>query len=199
MKPTPVTLTGRHVRLEPLVPSHAADLLVAAAEPEIWRYLPVRPPVSAADMAALIAAAQAEAAAGRSLPFAVVDLRTGRAVGSTRYLDIVPADRRLEIGWTWLGAAARRTAINTECKLVLLTHAFEVLGCNRVQLKTDARNERSQAAIARLGAVREGVWRRHLVMPDGHLRDTVMFSIIAEEWPAVKARLTQRLQAPPAL
>lgn len=193
MTPAPVTLTGRHVRLEPLGPAHAGDLLAAAAEPEIWRYLPVAPPRTAAEMDGLIAAARADAAAGRSVPFAIVDLRTGRAVGSTRYLDLAPEHRRLEIGWTWLGASARRTPVNTEAKLLLLTHAFEVLGCNRVQLKTDARNERSQTAIARIGGVREGVWRRHMVMPDGHVRDTMMFSIIAGEWPAVKARLEARL------
>ncbi|HRJ48186.1 MAG TPA: GNAT family protein, partial [Opitutaceae bacterium] len=128
--------------------------------------------------------------------FAVIRRADGRAVGSTSYLDIAPEHRRIEIGWTWLGAEARRTAINTECKYLLLRHAFETLGCGRVQLKTDARNLRSQAAIERIGAKREGVLRRHLVMPDGFVRDTVMFSILAEEWPAVKARLEANLARP---
>lgn len=110
-------------------------------------------------------------------------------MGSKSYLDVAPEHLRIEIGWTWLGAPARRTAVNTECKLLLLRHAFETLGCGRVQLKTDGRNLRSQTAIARLGAVREGVLRKHVILPDGFVRDTVMFSITADEWPGVRARL----------
>jgi RimJ/RimL family protein N-acetyltransferase len=193
MNAPPVTLHGRHVRLEPLAPAHAADLARAAAEPEIWAYMPVPAPLTPEAMQAVIAKAEVERAQGVRLAFAIISLASGRAVGSTSYLDIAPGHRRVEIGWTWLGAEARRTAVNTECKYLLLRHAFETLGCNRVQLKTDSRNLRSRAAIERIGGVMEGVLRRHMLMPDGHKRDTVMFSIIAEEWPAVKRRLEQRL------
>jgi N-acetyltransferase len=194
MQPEPIILTGRHVRLEPLSPAHAADLAEVGAEAEIWKYLPSSPPSSLAAVEAWIATALDEQARGLRLPFAIIDLRTGRAVGSTSYLDIAPAHRRMEIGWTWLGAPARRTFINTECKSLLLRHAFETLGCGRVQLKTDGRNLRSQTAILRIGAKLEGVLRQHMVLPDGHVRDTVMYSITAEEWPAVKARLASALQ-----
>jgi len=196
MTPEPVTLVGQHVRLEPLTHAHASGLFAVAGEAEIWRYLPVPEPGSLDAMEAVVATALAEAARGLRLPFAIVARADGRVCGSTSYLDIAPAHRRIEIGWTWLGAAARRTAINTECKLLLLQHAFEALGCGRVQLKTDARNLRSQAAIGRLGAKREGVLRQHMLMPDGFVRDTVMYSLIAGEWPAAKRRLQQRLGAP---
>jgi RimJ/RimL family protein N-acetyltransferase len=136
---------------------------------------------------------QASATGGTVLPWAIVEIASGEAVGGTTYLDIAMADKRVEIGSTWHGKFFWRTPINTECKFLLLRHAFETLGCNRVQLKTDLRNERSQAAIARLGAVREGVLRQQMVMPDGWIRDTVMFSIIAREWPAVKARLEEKM------
>lgn len=194
MTPEPVTLIGQHVRLEPLTRAHAPGLLAVAGEAEIWRYLPVPGPRSLAAMEALIDAALAEAAQGVRLPFAIMARADGRPCGSTSYLDIAPAHRRIEIGWTWLGAAARRTAVNTECKFLLLQHAFETLGCGRVQLKTDARNLRSQAAIERIGAQREGVLRKHMVMPDGFGRDTVMYSLIAGEWPAAKHRLQLLLE-----
>ena len=189
MQPEPVTLSGQCVRLEPLALGHAADLAVVAAEPEIWHYMPARAPRNEAEVTALIEQALAEAQQGTRLPFAIIDLSSGRAVGSTSYLDIAPAHRRIEIGWTWLGAQARRTAINTECKYLLLRHAFETLGCGRVQLKTDGRNLRSQAAIERLGAVKEGVLHRHMILPVGYVRDTVMYSITAGEWPLVTKRL----------
>lgn len=185
----PVTLQGRHVQLEPLALAHAPDLTACGCEPDLWRYMPARAPASQADMEALIRAALAEADQGTRLPFAVIARGSGRAVGSTSYLDLAPRHRRIEIGWTWLGAEVRRTAVNTECKYLLLRHAFETLGCGRVQLKTDGRNVRSQTAIARLGAKREGVLRRHVVLPDGFVRDTVMYSIVADEWPTVKSRL----------
>lgn len=189
----PFTLLGRFARLEPLGMSHAADLLTAGNEKEIWDYLPVAAPQSLDAMEACIQTALEDAAKGVRLPFAIIDLKSGRAMGSTSYLDIAMAHHRIEIGWTWLGAKARRTAINTECKYLLLRHAFEALGCGRVQLKTDARNQRSQTAIARIGAKHEGVLRQHMVMPNGYVRDTVMFSIIASEWPTVKAALETRL------
>lgn len=129
-----------------------------------------------------------------AVAFAIVDLARDEAVGGTTLFDYSEAHRRVEIGYTWLAKSAWRTPVNTECKFLLLRHAFETLGCNRVQLKTDSRNERSQAAIARLGAVREGVLRAHMVMPDGWLRDSVMFSITAPEWPAVKTRLEQLMK-----
>ena len=135
----------------------------------------------------------ARQARGTDLPFAVVHLESGRAIGATRYMDIQPANRGLEIGGTWYGRAFQRTAVNTEAKYLLLGHAFEHLGCIRVQLKTDRRNERSQRAIERIGAVREGVLRHNLIMPDGYRRDSVYFSILAEEWPGVKARLEEML------
>jgi RimJ/RimL family protein N-acetyltransferase len=128
--------------------------------------------------------------------WATVDRASGRAIGSTRFGDIEPDHGRVEIGWTWIAPAFQRTAVNTEAKLLQLTYAFETLGAGRVALKTDGRNERSQAAIARLGAVREGVLRRHTRLPDGFVRDTVYYSILADEWPAVKARLTERLENP---
>jgi RimJ/RimL family protein N-acetyltransferase len=189
----PVVLEGRHVRLEPLAERHAPELAEAGADPEVWRWMPVAPPAVDSDMRALVAALLARADAGVQLPFAQVDLRSGRAVGMTSYLDIAPADGRIEIGWTWLGRPWWRTAINTEAKLLLLGHAFDALGLNRVALKTDARNERSQAAIARIGGVREGVLRAHMVRPDGTLRDTVYFSVLATEWPDVRIRLMARL------
>jgi RimJ/RimL family protein N-acetyltransferase len=130
-----------------------------------------------------------------ALPYAQVDVESGRAVGVTTYRDVDERHRTLEIGGTWIGRPWWRTALNTEAKLLFLGHAFETLGANRVAIKTDIRNERSQAAIARLGAVREGVLRHQYVRRDGSLRDSVMFSIVPDEWPAVKARLRARLEA----
>jgi RimJ/RimL family protein N-acetyltransferase len=196
MHVAPVVLEGEAVRLEPLQLRHAADLAVAGEEPGIWSYLPCGPVLGLAAMQCWIADRLAQDAAGGSVAFAVVARASGRAVGSTSYLDISRGDRRLEIGATWLGREARRTRINTECKLLLLRHAFEQLGAGRVQLKTDARNVRSQAAIERLGAQREGVLRAHMVLWDGFVRDTVMYSIIAAEWPAVQARLEAMLARP---
>lgn len=185
----PVMLTGAVVRLEPLGPQHAEDLYVAAQEPRTWRHMPVDPSGSLEDMRAWIADALRDREAGTQLPFAIVERATGHAIGSTRYLTISPRDRGLEIGWTWLATRAQRTAVNTECKYLLLRHAFETLGAVRVQIKTDGRNDISQRAIERLGAVREGVLRKHLLVQNGYIRDTVMYSILDSEWPSVKARL----------
>ena len=193
MKISPITLTGRHVCLEPLTPAHAPELLRVAQDPEIWRHLSSGSLADPERMRLVISMALAEQAAGAWLPFAVIDTARGCAVGSTSYLEIAPRDERLEIGATWLAREVWRTAVNTECKFLLLRHAFETLGCRRVQLKTDIRNERSQTAIERLGAVREGVLRAHMRRADGTQRDTVMYSIIASEWPAVKARLEKSL------
>jgi N-acetyltransferase len=185
----PVTLLGEVVRLEPLQQAHARDLFAAGQDPRIWRYMPVDPSASADAMAAWIGDALQEQSAGRQLPFAIVDRAAGAAIGSTRYLNISPHDRGLEIGWTWLTPPAQRTAVNTECKYLLLRHAFESLGAIRVQLKTDGRNLTSQRAIERLGAVREGVLRKHMIVQDGYQRDSVMYSIVDGEWPVVKERL----------
>jgi RimJ/RimL family protein N-acetyltransferase len=187
----PVTLEGRRVRLEPLEERHARELFEAGRDAEIWRTMPRGPLVSIDDARAMIREALEAARDGLQAPFAIVDRVSGRAIGSTRYLRIRRAHRGLEIGWTWLALAHQRTAANTECKKLLLEHAFERLGALRVQLKTDARNVRSQRAIERIGAVREGVLRSHMVMPDGFVRDTVMYSVTAAEWPGVKVRLEE--------
>jgi N-acetyltransferase len=185
----PATLEDTVVRLEPLAPRHAESLYHAAQDPDIWRYMPQNPSASAERMERWIEGALAAQAAGTDLPFAIVRRSDDLAVGSTRYLNIARRDRGLEIGWTWLGADARRTAVNTECKYLLLRHAFETLGAIRVQLKTDSRNERSQRAIERLGAVREGILRKQMILESGYVRDTVMYSVVDTEWPGVRDRL----------
>ncbi len=190
-QPAHVTLRGAHVVLEPLAERHGPDLL-ACADADTFRYMG-QSPLGPDGIEGYLGEALAGAARGAYLPFAIVDAASGRAVGSTRFGDIEPEHERLEIGWTWLAAAWRRTAANSECKLLLLGHAFDDLGAGRVALKTDARNAVSQRAIERLGAVREGVLRRHMVMPDGHRRDTVYYSILRDEWPGVRERLRARL------
>lgn len=192
----PVTLTGRFVRLEPLSERHTLDLARAGADESIWRYMPYGPVTTEARMRAWIQDLLERQQRGGDLPFAVIHLESGRAVGATRYMDIRPEHRGLEIGGTWYGLAYQRTSVNTESKYLLFTYAFETLGCIRVQLKTDLRNERSQRAIERLGAVREGVLRNHMILPDGYLRSSVMYSVIAEEWPGVKRRLEAKLARP---
>jgi RimJ/RimL family protein N-acetyltransferase len=190
VNPQPVTLAGRLVRLEPLMPEHASDLFAAlSVDPSIWRWRPVTVPATLTEMEASLAANLAEQAQGTVVVFTQIETASGRAVGTTSYMNISRRDRGLEIGSTWLGKPWQRSGINTEAKYLLLRHAFEELGAVRVQLKTDARNVQSQQAIERLGAVREGVLRKHLVMADGFIRDTVMYSIIADEWPGVKQRL----------
>lgn len=186
--PGPIVLEGSHARLEPLTDAHAAGLM-AIGVPESTTQFTSRPPLHDLQTARW----WIEDAQPGAVPFAVIDRASGAVAGSTRYFDIHPADRGLEIGYTWYGEQFQRTAINTECKFLLLHHAFEGLGARRVQLMTDARNFRSQTAIARIGGVREGVLRSHMVMPDGHLRDTVVFSIIRSEWPEVERRLLDRL------
>lgn len=191
--PEPVTLDGRFVQLVPLSSSHAADLLAAAGDPDIWRYMPVGPPENVAAVEAWIDAALAERQRGVELPFAIIERQSGAAIGSTRYLDIRRPHRALEIGWTWLASAWQRTPVNTECKLLLLTHAFEKLGALRVQFKTDSRNLRSRQALERIGAIHEGILRSHMLMWDGARRDSVYYSILDSEWPAVRPRLESRL------
>ncbi len=195
MEIQPVTLVGQHVRLEPLSLQHAEGLWPQADEPEIWRYMPYGEVNSLDRLRAVIDDLLARQARGTDLPFTVFDCATGAAAGMTRFMTIDPPNRSVEIGGTWYGRAYRRTAMNTECKYLLMRHAFEVWGAIRVQLKTDLRNERSQRAIERLGAVREGVLRKHMIMPDGYHRSSVIYSVIDDEWPAVKARLEGFLQS----
>ena len=193
---TPPTLTGRHVTLEPLEERHAPDLFAAMQDEEVCRYLAWPPPVKVDETLALIREARELMARRQSLVFAQVWNASRRAIGSTRLLDLRPADRQVEIGSTFLARDYWRTPANTESKLLFLTYCFETLGCVRVALKTDGRNVRSQEAIARLGAVREGVLRKHMNVR-GYQRDTVYFSVLDHEWPAVKARLQARLAAGP--
>ena len=189
----PITLMGRVVRLEPLSEAHVPDLTMAGADESIWRYMVYGGVGGQAQMREWVREILSRQVRGTDLPFAVIHLGSGRAIGSTRYLDIQPQHRGLEIGGTWYGVAYQRSAVNTECKYLLLQHAFEVLGCLRVQLKTDLRNERSQRAIERIGAVREGVLRNHMLLPDGHVRSSVYYSLLNLEWPAVKAKLEEKL------
>lgn len=194
--PRPITLEGNSIRLEPLSTSHAADLLAAGRDPGIWTYLPRAPVQHVADVQDWIGASLAASENGLQVPFAIIHKASGRAAGSTRFMDISRPNRNLEIGWTWIAPEFQRSAVNTECKYLLLRHAFEELNAVRVQLKTDARNIQSQRAIERIGAVREGVLRKHIVLWDGYIRDTVYFSIIESEWAAVKTRLESRMTAP---
>lgn len=188
----PVTLEGRRVRLEPLRRDHLADLALVAFDPALWRWT-IAGSQDEAGLERWLEAALANAEAGTERPFATIDRASGRAVGSSRFMSIVPEHRRLEIGWTWVGAAFQRSGANREAKLLQLSHAFEVLGANRVEFKTHARNERSRTALAGIGATFEGIFRSHMIMPDGSLRDSVYFSVVADEWPAVKAGLEASL------
>lgn len=189
----PVTLSGKHIRLEPLSLDHLAGLCEVGLDPELWRWTTaaVRTP---ADMHTYVAAALDSQAQGTALPFATVELVSGRVIGSTRFGSIDLANRRVEIGWTWVAPSWQRTPVNTEAKYLMLRHAFETFGCLRVELKTDSLNERSRAAILRIGAQQEGIFRNHMVTESGRIRHSVYFSLIDSEWPAVKARLEQRLR-----
>jgi len=191
---TPVTLRGRFITLEPLEERHAPDLFEVMQDEEVCRYLTWAPPAAIEETLQLIREAQDLMARRQSIVFAQVLNETGRAIGSTRLLDVRPKDRQVEIGATFLARTHWGTVANTEAKRLFLTHCFETLGCVRVALKTDARNVHSQEAIARLGAVREGVLRKHMSVR-GYQRDTVYYSILDTEWPAVKARLAARLAA----
>lgn len=188
----PVTLTGRHVRLEPLSLHHHAALCQVGLEEELWRWIPA--PVRTSDeMRAYIETALREQAAGTALPVATIDQSSGRAIGSTRFGNIDRANRRLEIGWTWVAIPWQRSAANTEAKYLMLRHAFETLGSIRVELKTDSLNQRSRNAILRLGAKEEGTLRNHMITASGRIRHTVYFSVTDAEWPAVKASLLEKL------
>jgi RimJ/RimL family protein N-acetyltransferase len=188
----PVTLEGRHVRLEPLEQAHHAALCTIGLDPELWELIPYRV-ATPEDMAAYIQTALNAQAAGSALPFASVHAPSGQVIGSTRYLNIDLANRRLEIGATWIAAPWQRTAVNTEGKYLMLRHAFETLGCLRVELKTDSLNQRSRNAIRRIGATEEGTLRQHMITWSGRLRDSVYFSILDSEWPRVKQDLEKKL------
>lgn len=195
MKIEPITLTGRVARLEPLRLEHAADLYAALRDhPGLWKYMLTRQPRTLDEMQQLIAATLKKQEAGECLPFAIIDLERGCAVGETRYLNIVAHDHGLEIGSTWLTPDVQRTGLNTECKYMLLSHAFETLGAIRVQLKTHHNNLQSQRAIERLGAIKEGILRNHMIMLDGSYRNSVYYSIIVSEWPQVKAGLEAKMR-----
>lgn len=185
---TPIELRGQRARLQPLTLSHTDALWAAGTDEDIWRYFPA--PIRSRDaMAQWVRDAVQEQEQGHSLPFAIIDQETGRIVGSTRFADISRPHRAAEIGWTWLAPTVWRTRVNTECKYLLLSHGFETLDLIRIFLKTDSRNARSQRAIERIGGIKEGVLRRHLILADGYIRDSVYYSIIVEEWPGVKQRL----------
>jgi RimJ/RimL family protein N-acetyltransferase len=199
---SPVTLEGQHVRLEPLSRAHEAALITAASDGELWNSTVTIVPSSPASMIDYIQAALNGQAQGRELPFVIIRKRgpgvppvtaSNRVVGTTRFYEIRPHDRAVAIGYTWLSKSAQRTAVNTESKLLMLAHAFENWCCNRVELITDVLNQQSRAAILRLGAKEEGVLRKHLILPSGRIRDSVIFSIIAEEWPEVRTRLEGKL------
>ncbi len=187
-----VTLEGRIVQLEPMSRDHLDGLLDVALDPSLWRWTIARP-TDRAGLEAWLETALANREAGTELPFVTVERATGRPIGSSRYLNIALEHRRLEIGWTWVAPAWQRGGANREAKLLMLGHAFEALGCLRVEFKTDARNERSRAALLGIGATFEGVFRKHMVMPDGRNRDSAWYSITDDDWRDVRARLRASL------
>jgi RimJ/RimL family protein N-acetyltransferase len=193
----PITLTGRDVRLEPLSLDHTDDLCQVGFEPTIWQWMLYGNIDTLEKMVNFIQVQLEWQMDGTDLPFAVVLQESGKAIGCTRFMDIQPHHRKLEIGGTWYGLAYQRSRVNSECKYLLLRHAFEDYGCIRVQLKTDLRNERSQRAIERIGAVKEGILRNHMITPDGSIRHTVMYSILDSEWSQVKEKLEKMLGISP--
>lgn len=189
----PVTMTGKYVRLEPLSEAHVPALAAVGCDDRIWRLMLYGWIRTEEDMRRWVRDLLDRQAQGTDVPFAVVHLASGRVAGATRYMEIRPSHRGLEIGGTWYGLEFQRTVVNTETKYLLLRHAFEVLGAIRVQFKADVRNERSWRAIERLGAKREGILRNHYILPDGTIRDSVYYSILDREWPEVKANLEAKL------
>jgi len=189
----PVTLTGRRVRLEPLSTAHLDGLADVAFDPAIWRYTIARP-TDRAGLLAWIETAIRNADAGTEQAFATIDVGSGRPIGSSRFMSIVPEHRRLEIGWTWLAPAWQRSGANREAKLLMLEHAFDVLGANRVEFKTDSTNEKARAGLLGIGSTFEGVFRNHMIMPDGRLRHSAWYSVTVEDWPVVKARLSAAIR-----
>jgi RimJ/RimL family protein N-acetyltransferase len=189
----PITLEGRHVRIEPLAYEHADGVRTAAADGELWRLWYTSVPAPDRTKEWIDIALDVRERLG-AMPFVIRERASGDIVGATRYFNVDAQNRRLEIGHTWYAKRVQRTVVNTECKLLLLTHAFEALGCIAVEFRTHFFNFASREAIARLGAKQDGILRNHQIMPDGTLRDTVVFSIIASEWPTVKRHLVFRLE-----
>ena len=189
----PVTLTGRVVRLEPLSLEHLDGLADIGLDPELWRWIgfPVR---TRDDLRDYIEEGLRDRAAGRAMPFATIELASRRPIGSTRFGNVDLANRRVEIGWTWVGRPWQRSAVNSETKLLLLEHAFDHLHCNRVEFKTDSLNEQSRNGLRGIGATEEGIFRNHMLTESGRLRHSVYYSIIADEWPAVREHLQRRLR-----
>jgi N-acetyltransferase len=188
----PVVLEGHIVRLEPLRTDHLDGLAEVAFDPSLWQWTLARP-VDRAGLEAWLRTALDNADAGIEVPFATVERATGRVVGSTRFLNIAAEHRRFEIGWTWIAPSAQRTGANREAKLLQLQHGFERLGANRIEFKTDSLNEKSRTALLGIGAAFEGIFRNHMVMPDGRLRHSAYYSVTREDWPEVKARLVALL------
>jgi len=186
-------LVGRHVRLEPLTPDHAEGLLAACKDPGVWTWLPLKQPADLPEMRAVVSDLIARLAAQLQVTWAQIDASTGEVAGITAYHDIVPKDRGLYIGSTWIGTRWHRTGVNTEAKLMLLERAFDTLGVIRVGWMTHHANLRSQRAIERLGAKRDGVLRNHRIMPDGSIRHSVVYSMIDTEWPAARDALQAKL------
>jgi RimJ/RimL family protein N-acetyltransferase len=192
MNVEPTVLEGQHVRLEPLTRAHFKGLCEVGLDEELWRWIPI-PVQTPEQMAEYVEIALKDQASGMALPFAQIEKATGRLIGSTRYANIERAHHRLEIGWTWIARPWQRTAVNSESKYLLLRHAFETLGCMRVELKTDSLNAKSRAAILRIGAREEGTFRNHMVTSSRRIRHTVYFSIVDAEWPEVRSRLERKL------
>jgi len=190
----PVVLEGKHARLEPMTEAHVSALAEIGVGQDFWNFMVYGDMNNKDHMRVWVMDILGRAEKGTDLPFVVTHLEAGRIAGATRYLNIMPNDRGLEIGGTWYGVDFQRTAVNTECKYLLLTHAFETLGCIRVQLKTDSRNERSQKAIERIGAKKEGVLRNHMILPDGYIRHSVYYSILDSEWGDVKREFEEMLK-----
>ena len=195
MKVEAVTLTGRIVRLEPLTEAHIPALAKIGLEEEIWRYMRYGKVETIEQLSDWVRELLDLQSLGTDLPFAVISLDSGNAIGCTRYMHIDPPNRSLEIGGTWYGLDYQGTQVNSECKYLLLEHAFEELECIRVWFKTDLRNQHSQRALERLGAVKEGVLRNHMILPDGYIRDSVVYSILTKEWPQLKMRLEAQLKS----
>ena len=192
MQIAPVVLGRQHARLEPLTLGHVDALTEIGLDEDLWRWIPVQVR-SREDMLAYVRTAVQWQADGTALPFATIEQSSGRVIGSTRFMNIDQPNRHVEIGATWIAKPWQRTAVNTEAKYLMLRHAFEHFGCLRVELKTDALNEKSRSAILRIGAKQEGIFRKHMVCESGRVRDSVWFSIIDSEWPAVKAVLEEKL------
>jgi RimJ/RimL family protein N-acetyltransferase len=189
----PVVLEGSHVRLEPLSESHHEALCVVGLDPELWKWIPIQV-LDRDQMMRYIRAVLSDQEKGTSIPFATIDRASGQVVGATRFMNIDVPNKRVEIGSTWIGKNWQRSAINTEAKYLMMRYAFETLGCNRVELKTDSLNTQSRNAILRIGAKQEGIFRQHMVIWSGRLRDTVYFSVIAPEWPDVKTALEAKIK-----